>query len=189
MLFRSWIIRKTLNRPFAWNDLGSYLRGLRLTSRFELPAEIGLLLQVEHDCEPTFVGADFISYYLGLLVEHYSDSVPHHPEQVDRLVDICRENAIHEIANDAIQMPRGVRARGNNNAWNVQTDWSRVSIRYERVLASAFWQAIQKGDQDKAERLLVRAHQLYPEQINTLIDVIPWIRDRFGEEKIGRAHV
>jgi hypothetical protein len=65
-------------------------------------------------------------------------------------------------------------------------DWTQWSFRYERIFASCFWHAVQKGKLELADRLIRTAHQVYPEQINTLIDVVPLIRSQFGDETLRK---
>ena len=77
-----------------------------------------------------------------------------------------------------LQMARGRTSIG----WDM--DWTRWSWRYERVLAAGFWQAVSKGDRGKADRFLRAAHRINPEQINTLIDAVPWVLEKFDRQTL-----
>jgi hypothetical protein len=66
--------------------------------------------------------------------------------------------------------------------WEI--DWARWCWQYERCLAAAFWSAVDGGDRELADRLIRAVHRMNPEQMNTLIEFIPIVRERFGESTL-----
>jgi tetratricopeptide (TPR) repeat protein len=122
---------------------------------------------------------------LSLLANHYHKTAPDFPERIDRNFDLsltsCLIDIFTEVDSLSSGMPRAGRARP---AMDWDLDWSQWAWRYERVFSAGFWQAVQNGDRERADRFLRAAHRINPEQINTLIDAVPWVLDKFDRQTL-----
>ena len=185
-----WLDQRFLTRTNGMEDFSVYSKDMRRTERFELAEPIGRFLQVQFDSSPSSLADLWLEdvywiWNLSLLANQYHQSVPDHPERIDRTFDLTLMSSLFDIFSEFdsesgmnLQLARGRTSIG----WDM--DWTRWSWRYERVLAAGFWQAVSKGDRGKADRFLRAAHRINPEQINTLIDAVPWVLEKFGRQTL-----
>lgn len=181
---------RILTRPNGMEIFARYSQEMRRSERFELAEPIGHFLELQLDTFPSSLGNLWLDdiywgWNLSLLANHYHQTAPEFPERIDRNFDLsltsCLMDLFTEVDSMSSAMPRAGRAR-SSMSWDL--DWSQWAWRYERVLAGGFWQAVQNGDRVRADRFLRAAHRINPEQINTLIDAVPWVLDKFDRQTL-----
>lgn len=181
---------RVLTRPNGMEVFARYSQEMRRTERFELPEPVGRFLELQHDAFPSSLGNLWLDdiywgWNLSLLANHYHQTAPEFPERVGRNFDLslasCLMDLFTEVDSMSSGMPRVSRTR-SSMGWDL--DWSQWAWRYERVLAGGFWQAVQSGDRARADRFLRAAHRVNPEQINTLIDAVPWVLEKFDRQTL-----
>ena len=185
-----WLDQRFLTRTSGMEAFALYSQEMRRTERFELAEPIGRFLQMQFDSFPSSLGNLWLEdiywvWNLSLLANQYHQSVSDHPERIDRTFELTLTSCLFDIFSEFdsqsgmnLQMARGRLAIG----WDI--DWTRWCWRYERVLAAGFWQAVGKGDRAKADRFLRAAQRMNPEQINTLIDAVPWVLEKFDRQTL-----
>jgi hypothetical protein len=182
--------QRMLARPSGMEDFAKYSQEMRRSERFELAEPIARFLELQYDSFPSSLASLWLediywSWNLMLLANHYHQTVPDRPERADRNFDLTLASCLFDIFTE-FDSPSGINmrmARGRTSiGWDL--DWSQWAWRYERVLAGGFWQAVRRGERAKADRFLRAAHRLNPEQINTLIDAVPWVLDKFDRETL-----
>jgi len=146
-----WLDQRFLTRTNGMEDFSVYSKNMRRTERFELAEPIGRFLQVQFDSFPSSLADLWLEdvywiWNLSLLANQYHQSVPDHPERIDRTFDLTLMSSLFDIFSEFdsesgmnLQMARGRTSIG----WDM--DWTRWAWRYERVLAAGFWQAVSKG--------------------------------------------
>lgn len=181
---------RVLTRPNGMEDFAKYSQEMRRGERFELPESIGRFLEIQYDSFPSSLGNRWLEdiywgWNLSQLANHYHQTAPDYPGRVDKNFDLTLTSCLFDIFNE-FDSPSGMNARlaRGRNAVGWDLDWTQWAWRYERVLASGFWKAVRKGDRAQADRFLRAAHQIQPEQINTLIDAVPWVLEKFGTETL-----
>jgi tetratricopeptide (TPR) repeat protein len=181
---------RVLTRPNGMEVFARYSQEMRRGERFELPEPIGRFLELQHDSFPSSLGNLWLDdmywgWNLSLLANHYHKTAPDFPERIDRNFDLsltsCLIDIFTEVDSLSSGMPRAGRARP---AMDWDLDWSQWAWRYERVFSAGFWQAVQNGDRERADRFLRAAHRINPEQINTLIDAVPWVLEKFDRQTL-----
>lgn len=176
--------KRTLSRLDLWAWVEQYLQTARRTQRMETQPEILFLLETLQQHAPStwqelWYGNAYTHYGARNQADWYHRSIAEHPERIPKLYSLAIQNAMEEIrSRSRAQAPdQGI----GGTAGMADIDWSLWSLQYERVFAASFWQAVQRGDRELADRMIRSARQVYPEQINTLIDVVPLVRSQFGE--------
>jgi len=186
---------KVLTRPNGMEDFARYSQEMRRGERFELPEPIGRFLEIQHDSFPSSLGNLWLEdiywgWNLSLLANHYHQTAPDFPKRVSKNFELALTSCLNDIFTEFDSLSgmnlRVARSRGSIG-WEL--DWSQWAWRYERVLAGAFWQAVRDGDRPRADRFLRAAHRINPEQINTLIDAVPWILERFDRETLKQWYL
>jgi tetratricopeptide (TPR) repeat protein len=185
--FDDWLAlqRRTLSQLNAWELVERYFQTARRSQRLEPQPEILFLLELLCEHQPStwyeiWFGDAYTQYGSRILTDWYHRSVATHPERIGKLANLARRQCLDEIrslGDNDVPNPGGV---GVAARWEV--DWPLWCMQYERCIAAGFWQSVQQGDKETAERLLHTARRMYPEQINTLIDASDLIRGQFGED-------
>lgn len=187
--FDLWLTlqKRSLSRMDAWEWIERYFQTTRRTVRMEPQPEILFLLELLGKHAPStwheiWFGDPYTQYGARIQADWYYRSIPQHPERIPLLYPIAMRNAMDEVrvAADS-QAPDSA---GTASTGTLDLDWSLWCMQVERCFAACFWQAVSTGDRELADRLLRRAHQVYPEQINTIIDVVPLVREQFGDETL-----
>lgn len=171
---------KVLARTNGMEDFVRYTQEMRRGERLEFSEPVGRFLEMQLNSFPSSIGNVFLdelywSWNLLLLSNHFHQTAPKRPERVSRNFDLALTTCLSDMFSEFDRASVG---------WNWDQDWSQWAWRYERVLGGAFWQAVQNGDLARADRFLRAAQRLNPEQINTLIDAVPWILDKFGRDTL-----
>lgn len=170
--------QRTLSRLDAWEMYTRYAQTVRRGVRQEPPPEIQFFLEQLQKHHPStwggvLMGDVYENYGTFLLGNLYHQLFNKHPERADKLVNLMRSTAIHEI--------RGLSGSDfgkPNGFWGI--DWQRWCWQYERCIGPAFWQAVQRGDLNTADQLVQVAQRMNPEQINTIIDAAELVREKLG---------
>ncbi len=182
--------RKVLTCSGGMEAFAAYSREMRKGVRFELPESIARFLELQYDCFPSSLGNlwledVFWGWNLSLLANHYHQTAPDFPKRVARNFDLSLTSCLFDLFEEFdTSASRNLRASLGRNSVGWDLDWSQWAWRYERVFASGFWQSVQQGDRQKADRFLKSAYRLNPEQINTLIDAVPWVLEKFDRETL-----
>jgi tetratricopeptide (TPR) repeat protein len=182
--------RKVLTCSGGMEAFAAYSREMRKGVRFELPESIARFLELQYDCFPSSLGNlwledVFWGWNLSLLANHYHQTAPDFPKRVARNYDLSLTSCLFDLFEEFdTSASRNLRASLGRNSVGWDLDWSQWAWRYERVFASGFWQSVQQGDRQKADRFLKSAYRLNPEQINTLIDAVPWVLEKFDRETL-----
>jgi len=176
--------QRTLSRLDAWEMYTRYAQTVRRGVRQEPPPEIQFFLEQLQKHHPStwegvLMGDVYENYGTFLLGNLYHQFFNKHPERADKLVDLMRSTAIHEIRGLS-----GSDVGKPNGFWSI--DWQRWCWQIERCIGPAFWQAVQRGDLDTADRLVRSAQRMNPEQINTIIDVAELVRKKFGADPLEK---
>lgn len=189
--FDDWmhLQKRALSRMDLWEWTERYFQTTRRTQRLEPQPEVLFLLEclVRHSpstWHEMWFGDAYTRYGSRIMGDWYHRSIAQHPERIARLKQLAIENIFFEIRSrsDAQFPDQGV--GGASGLGDV--DWPLWSMEYERCFAACFWQAVQEGNLELADSLIRSAHKIYPEQINTLIDVVPQVRSKFGEETLRK---
>jgi tetratricopeptide (TPR) repeat protein len=167
----------------------SYSRRMPLVLRAEMEPEVEYFLQHQWDtCSFLWVerltAASLFAWNTLVLANQYHKVSARDSQKVPLAVELQRASCLFELSStlDGNFFLGG----GDSKTLSWELDWSRLSAIFERTVAMAFWQAILDGDQERADRLLRTAYRYNPEQINTLIDAVPWIRERFPESTLRK---
>jgi tetratricopeptide (TPR) repeat protein len=189
--FDDWmnLQKRNLSRMDSWEWLERYLMSERGTQKMEPQPDVLLMLELLRRHSPStwhelWYGNAYTEFGAWKQADWYHRSVAEHPDRISELRQLAIEKAMDDIQERAkAQFPD----QGQGGATGMKDiDWTQWSFRYERIFASCFWHAVQKGKLELADRLIRTAHQVYPEQINTLIDVVPLIRSQFGDETLRK---
>ena len=187
--FDDWIglQKRSLSRMDPWEWVERHYMSERRTQKTEPETDLLFLLELLRRHTPStwhelWFGDAYTDFGARRQADLYHRSIAEHPERIPELRRLSMEIAMHDIQNLARSQIPDQRQGGATGMKDV--DWTQWSLRYERVFAACFWCAVQDGQLDLADRLIRTAHQVYPEQINTLIDVIPLVRTQFGEETL-----
>lgn len=180
--------RRSLSRLDLWKWMDSYLQINQRTQRMEPQEDVLFMLELLQRHAPStwhdlWYDDAYKLYGDRLLAEWYRTSIEQHPERIAEFQRLAIQNAVEEIQSRAREPLSNRRQNGSGTSLG-DIDWSRWSRLYERAFSASFWRAVQEGDRDSADRLIRAAHHVYPEQINTLIDVIPIVRSQFGDETL-----
>jgi tetratricopeptide (TPR) repeat protein len=171
-------------------DFATYSQGMRRSERFELAEPIGRFLEIQYESFPSSLGNLWLEdiywgWNLSLLANHYHQTAPDYPERVNKNFDLTLTSCLFDIFTEFDAVLGGTnRLLSRDFSMGAELDWSQWAWRFERVLAGGFWKAVRQGDRDRADRFLRAAHRLNPEQINTLIDAIPWVLEKFGRQTL-----
>ncbi|MFO0011413.1 MAG: hypothetical protein ACK553_01600 [Planctomycetota bacterium] len=184
--FDNWLSlqQQSLSRMDSWEWAEQFFQSMRRTQRMEPQPEILFMLELLQRHTPStwhelWYGNAYTQYGARIQADWYHRSIAQHPERIPELQHLQIQNAFEEIRlRSRSQFPD---QGGGGTTGLADVDWSLWSMQYERVYAASFWRAVQEGNLDLANRLIRTAHQVYPEQINTLIDVAPLVRSQFGE--------
>ncbi len=180
--------KRSLSRLDLWKWMDSYSQINQRTQRAEPQEDVVFMLELLQRHAPStwhdlWFGDAYKLYGDRILAEWYRRSIDQRPERIADFQRLAIQNAIQEIQSRAREQSSNPRQTGSATGLG-DMDWSLWSRMYERVFAASFWRAVQEGNLDAADRLIRAAHRVYPEQINTLIDVIPMIRSQFGDETL-----
>ncbi|MFN7730706.1 MAG: hypothetical protein ACK5OB_02310 [Pirellula sp.] len=181
--------QRVLTRLDCWSMLNRYMQNQRRDGRMETPPEIEHFLELMHSHAPSnweemWYGDIYSMYGLSMLSNMIHKNIGKHPERSQRLSDMMRTVCISEIAGITEDGPMIAPPGQSSNNMRWEIDWARWCWQYERCLAAAFWSAVDSGDRELADRLIRAVHRMNPEQMNTLIEFIPIVRDRFGESTL-----
>lgn len=177
--------QRVLTRLDCWSMYSRYTQTLQRTGRMETPPEILFFLELMRDHAPCtweemWFGDVYADYGLNMLSNLYHQEIGKRPERAARLADMMRNVCLQEISGLAEDSNQAIQPRtGGSGQWEL--DWARWCWQYERCLAAGFWQAVQAGDRELADRLIRAVYRMNPEQMNTLIDFAPIVKEKFGE--------
>ncbi len=184
--FDDWmrLQRRTLSRLDTWELVERYFQTARRRERLETQPEILFTLELLGRNHPStwyeiWFGDAYSKYGARILTDWYHRTIAKHPERIDALASMSRLHCLSELRSLADEQSPDAGGMGGSARWEL--DWAMWSMQYERCIAAGFWQAVKDGDRELADRLIRTAYRLYPEQINTLIDAVGLVRDRFGD--------
>jgi tetratricopeptide (TPR) repeat protein len=189
--FDDWMAlqKRSLSRMDLWEWTERYFQTTRRTQRLEPQPEVLFLLESLVRNAPStwhelWFGDAYTRYGSRIMADWYHRSIAQHPERTMHLRQLAIENLLYEIrSRSEDQFPD---QGGGASSGLADVDWPLWTMEYERCFAACFWQAVQEGDEKLADTLIRSAHAIYPEQINTLIDVVPQVRSKFGEETLRK---
>lgn len=187
--YSSYLKKLPLCQLEGINNLDSYSRRLPTAMRAEMDPDVEYYLQHQWDTysflwSDRLAVANLFAWNTLVLANQYYRVSAKQPQKVKLAVELQRASCLFELASslDGNLFLGG----GESKVLLWEMDWSRLSAIFERTVGVAFWQAILDGNEERADRLLRIAYRFNPEQINTLIDVIPWIRERFPEATLRK---
>jgi hypothetical protein len=189
--FDDWLSlqKRALSRLDLWEWTERYFQTTRRTQRLEPQPEVLFLLEslVRHSpstWHELWFGDAYTRYGSRIMADWYHRSIAQHPERAPRLRQLAIENLLYEIRSRSEDQFADQGVGGSSGLADV--DWPLWSMEYERCFAACFWQAVQEGNLELADSLIRTAHAIYPEQINTLIDTVPQVRSKFGDETLRK---
>lgn len=171
------------------NHFDSYSRTMPPVLRAEMDPEVEYFLQHRWDtCSFLWTEqlpvTNLFAWNTLVLANQYHKVSAKQPQKVKLAVELQRASCLFELSSSLDGNYFLGTGESASLSWGI--DWSRLSAIFERTVAMAFWQAILDGNEERADRLLRTAYRYNPEQINTLIDVIPWIREKFPEATLRK---
>jgi hypothetical protein len=179
--------QQSLSRLDLWEWIERYFQTARSQQKLEPQPEILFLLEMLQRHVPStwqelWFGNAYTQYGARIQADWYHRSMAQHPERIADLRQLALQNAFEDIrSRSRSQFPD--QGAGGNSAM-ADIDWSLWSLQYERVFAACFWLAVQDGNLPLADQLIRTAQRISPEQINTLIDVVPLVRSQFGDDTL-----